>query len=90
MLDKYFLQQGLSAPDFDGDLVCKFKKIYACYDFSTQYLKIILWYIKIRYNKNVIRQAACMVVNPFAVNNFASLFGCTPVGRVSDSTTAPA
>ena len=47
--------------------------------------KIILRYVKIGYNINVIRQTACMVVNPIKVNNFASHFGCTPVGRASDS-----
>ena len=41
------------------------------------------------YNINVIRQTACMVVNQITVDNFASLFGCTPVGRASDSITAP-
>ena len=70
--------------------VYKFIKIYACNDFSTQFRKIILRYIKIGYNINVIRQTACMVVNLITVNNFASLFGCTPVGRASDSMTASA
>ena len=27
----------------------------------------------------------CLVFNPITVNNFASLFNCTPVGRASDS-----
>ena len=31
------------------------------------------------------RQSACLVFNPVTVNNFASLFNCTPVGRASDS-----
>ena len=44
---KSLLQQGLS----ESDLVYKFRKIYACNDFSTQFRKIILRYIKI----NVIR-----------------------------------
>ena len=30
------------------------------------------------------RQSACLVFNPITVNNFASLFNCTPVGRASD------
>ena len=33
---------------------------------------------------------ACMVVNPITVNNFASLFCCTPAGRASDVMTSPA
>ena len=34
---KSLLQQGLSKPEFYGDLVYKFRKIYACNDFSTQF-----------------------------------------------------
>ena len=30
----------------------------------------------------------CMVVNPITVNNFASLFCCTPAGLTSDSMAA--
>ena len=74
------LQQGLSEAEFYGDLVYKLRKIYACNDFSTRFRKIILRYKKIGYNINVIRQTACMVVNPITVNNFASLFNCTPAG----------
>ena len=76
---KSLLQQGLSEPELYGDLVYKFRKIHACNDFSTQFRKIILRYKKIGYNINVLRQTACMVVNPISVNNFASLFNCTPV-----------
>ena len=61
---KSLLQQGLSEPEFYGDLVYKFRKIYACNDFSTQFRKIILRYKKIGYN---IRQTACMVVNQITV-----------------------
>ena len=79
-LIRLVLQHGLSEPEFYGDLVYKFRKIYACNDFSTQFRKIILRYKKIGHNINVIRQTACMVVNPITVNNFASLFNCTPAG----------
>ena len=41
------------------------------------------------YNINIMRQSACLVFNPIMVNNFASLFNCTPVGRASDSVMAP-
>ena len=60
---KSLLQQGLSQIEFYGDLVYKFRKIYACNVFSTQFRKIILRYKTIEYNINVIRQTACMVVN---------------------------
>ena len=77
---KSLLQQCLSEPEFYDDLVYKFRKIYACNDFSIKFCKIILRYKKIGCNINVIRQTACMVVNPIMVNNFASLLNCTPVG----------
>ena len=43
---KSLLQQGLSEPEIYGDLVYKFRKIYACNDFSIQIRKIILRYKK--------------------------------------------
>ena len=39
---------------------------------------------KIAYNINVMRQTACLVVNPVKVNSFGYLFNCTTVGRTSD------
>ena len=77
--------QGLSEPDFYGDLVYKLKKIVGSNNFSAQFIKIISHYKKIGYNINVLQQTACLVVNPITVGNFAFLFNCTPVGRTSDS-----
>ena len=51
------------------------EKLYANNYISTRFRKIILRYIKIGYNVNVIRQTACMVVDQITVNNFASHFG---------------
>ena len=86
---KTLLHQGLSGPEFCGDLVYKFKKIVGRVDFSDQFRKIIVRYKRIGYNINIMRQSACLVFNPITVNNFASLFNCTPVGRASDSMMAP-
>ena len=83
------LHQGLSEPEFYGDLVYKFKKNVGRADFSDQFRKIIVRYKRIGYNINIMRQSACLVFNPITVNNFASLFNCTPVGRASDSMMAP-
>ena len=46
-------------------------------------------YKRIGYNIDVMRQSACLVVNPIIVNNFAVLFNCMPVGRGSDSMIVP-
>ena len=86
---KTLLHQGLSEPEFYGDLVYKFKKIVGRADFSDQFRKIIVRYKRNGYNINIMRQSACLVLNPITVNNFASLFNCTPVGRASDSMMAP-
>ena len=86
---KSLLRQGLSEPEFYGDLVYKLKKIVGFNNFSAQFIKIISHYIKVGYNINVLQQNACLVVNPITVCNFAFLFNCTPVGRTSDSMTVP-
>ena len=76
---KTLLLQGLSEPEFYGDLLYKFRKIIGKHDFPYHFKKII-----VRYKKIVMRQTACLVVNPIKVNSFAYLFNCTTVGRTSD------
>ena len=55
-------------------------------DFSDQLRKIIMRYKRISYNLNVMRQSACLVMNPITVDVYAALFDCT---SVSDSMMAP-
>ena len=73
---KALLLQGLSEPEFYGDLVYKFRKIIGKNDFPYHFKKIIVRYKKIGYNINVMRQ--------IKINSFAYLFNCTTVGRTSD------
>ena len=86
---KTLLSEGLSEPEFYGDLVYKLKKLKGINDFSLQFGKIISHYRCIGYNLNVMRQSACLVFNPIMVDNYAAFFNCTPVGRASDSMMAP-
>ena len=94
---KTLLREGLSEPEFYGDLVYltltltsyKFKKLIGRNDFSFQFRKIITRYRRIGYNLNVMRQSACLVFNPIIVDNYAAFFNCTPVGRASDSLMTP-
>ena len=86
---KTLLSEGLSEPEFYGDLVYKFKKLIGINDFSFQFRKIITRYRRIGYNLNVMRQSACLVFNPIMVDNYAAFFNCTPVDRASDSMMAP-
>ena len=86
---KTLLSEGLSEPEFYGDLVYKFKKLKGINDFSFQFRIIITRNRRIGYNLNVMRQSACLVFNPIMVDNYAAFFNCTPVGRASDSMMAP-
>ena len=52
---KTLLLQGLSEPEFYGDLVYKFRKIIGKNDFSYHFKKIIVRYKKISDNINVMR-----------------------------------
>ena len=81
---KRLLQEGLSEPKFYGHLVYKFRKIIGKNVLPFHFKKIIVRYKKIGYNIDVLRQTACLVVNPIKVNNFAYLFNCRTVGRASD------
>ena len=66
------MRQGLSDPDFYGDLVYKLKKIVGSNKSSAQFIKLISHYKKIGYYINVLQQNACFVVDPITVGNFAS------------------
>ena len=78
--------QGLSEPEFYGDLVYKFGKIIGKNDFPYHFKKIIVRYKKIGYNIDNLRQTACLVINLIKVINFTYLFDCTTVVQASDGT----
>ena len=81
---KTLLLEGLSEPEFYGNLVHKFRKIIGKNDFPYHFKTIIVPYKKIGNNSDVLRQEACLVANPTKVNSFAYLLNCTMVGRISD------
>ena len=84
---KTHLHQGLSESEFYGDSVYKVKIIVGRADFLISSKQNISYITNLLgYNINIMRQSACLTLNPIMVNNFAaSLFKCTPVGRASDS-----
>ena len=81
---KTLLLQGHSEPEFYGDLVYKFRKIIGKNDFPYHFKNMIVRYKKIGYNRDVLQETACLVVNPIKINGFAYLFNCTTVGRALD------
>ena len=82
------VQLPLSEPEFYGDLVYGFRKIVGKSNFSEQFRKLINRYKIIGYSLDIMRQTACLVVNPIIVDGYASLFTCTTAVRASDSMTA--
>ena len=64
--------------------MCGFGGIVGKNDFPYHFRGMVVRYKRVGYNVVVLRQTACLVVNPIKVNGFACLFNCTTVGRASD------
>ena len=67
---KTFLQQGISEPEFYGDVVYRFRKNVGKSNFSEQFRKLINRCKRIGYNLDIMRQTACLVVNPIIVDGY--------------------
>ena len=79
------MQQGISNPEFYGDLVYKFKKIIGNPNFSDLFKRIVNHFKRAGYILDNIRQTACLVFNPIMAEGYAALFSCTAVVQASDS-----
>ena len=73
------MQQGISYPEFYGDLVYKFKKIIGNPKFSDLFRRIVKRFKRTGYNLDIVRQTACLIFNPIVVDDYAALFSCTAV-----------
>ena len=70
---KTLLQQGISEPIFYDDLVYKLKRIVGKPNVSDHFKKIVKRYIRVGYNLDIMRQSACLVLNPITVYSYGSL-----------------
>ena len=66
----------------------RFRKIVGKSNFSEHFRKLINRYKRIGYSLDIMRQTACLVINPIIVGGCALLFNYTMVVRASDSMTA--
>ena len=71
------LQQGISHPEFYGDVIYKLKKIRGHIHFKELFRKRIKFFIKKGYDPTILQHTACLVIDPFTVGSHASLFACT-------------
>ena len=85
---KTLLQQGIPEQGFYENLVYRFRKVMRKSNFSEQFRKLIYRDKKIRYCLDIMRQTACLVINPVIVDGYALLFNCTTAVWASYSMTA--
>ena len=93
MIEKYvslekLLQQGISNPEFNRDLVYKFKKIIENPNLSDLFKRILNRFKRAGYTLDIMRQTAGLVFNPIIVEGYAALLSSTVVVQASDSMTA--
>ena len=84
---KKLLQQGISEPEFYGDVVRRIRKIVGKSNLSEQFRKRINRYKRIGYNPHFMRQTACLVVKRIMVDSYALLFNLNGGGsglRIND------
>ena len=65
-----------------------FRKLVGKSNFSEQVRKLINRYKRIGYSLDIMRQTACLVIDPIIVDGYASLFNCTTAFQASDSMTS--
>ena len=58
------MQQGICNPEFNGDLVYRFKKIIGNPNFSNLLKRIVNRFKRAGYFLDIMRQTACLVFNP--------------------------
>ena len=81
---KHFFCKAFQNLKFMATWCINSEKIIGKNDFPYHFKKIIVRYKKIGYNIIVLRQTACLVVNPIKVNSFVYLLNCATVGWTSD------
>ena len=84
-MKKVVTKRSSSVPVFFGDLVYKFRRIVEKPNVRDQFKKIIKRYKRVGYNMEIMRQSACLVVNPITVYSYGFHFNCMTVSQASDS-----
>ena len=64
------------------------KELFGKSSFSGQFKRTIKHYKRVGHNMDIMRQFACLVVNPITVYSYGFLFDSTMVGQASDLMTA--
>ena len=82
------MQQGISNPEFYGDLVYKCKKIIGNPNFFDLFKRYVNRFKRAGYTLDIMRETPCLVLNPMMIEGYAALCSCMAVVQASDSMTA--
>ena len=77
---KTLLQQGISHPEFYGDVIYKLRKILGHTHFHTLFIKRMKKFIKRGYDRCILQHTASLVVDPVLAYHYAFLFAHTTTG----------
>ena len=75
------LRQGISHPEFYGDVIYKLRKICGHTHFPEIFTKRIKKFLNRGYDRVILQRTACLVINPSTVDSYASFLACTSTGR---------
>ena len=78
---KILLRQGISHPEFYGDVIYKLRKILGHIYFQNLFIKRIKKFVKKGYDPTILQRTACLVVDHFTVGHQAFLFACATTRR---------
>ena len=75
------LRQGISHPEFYGDVIYKLRKIKGHTHFQDLFPRRIRKFIKKNYDPVILQRTACLVIDPSTVDNHAFLFRCAATDK---------
>ena len=73
---KTLLQQGITHPEFYGDVIYRLRKMVGSDSFRDRFVKCIRRFVRKGYLRDILYRTACMVIDPLTVNHYAFLFDC--------------
>jgi hypothetical protein len=76
---KTLLREGISHPEFYGDVVYKLRKIIGKPYFHQLFIKGIKKFIKKGYKSRILQHTACLVVDLSTLGHYAYLFDCVMI-----------
>ena len=92
LLEKYntnlktLLRQGISQPEFYGDLIYRLRKIQGSDRFPDLFTKLIRKFVGKCYDPSILRRTACLVIDPYTVSRYGFLFNCAITGQPGGTT----